>query len=252
MTTHSEARIEPYWFGRPEAEIRDAVAGRHEVWAAVPGYSRYEWCDKPVEVTRAGDTFTSQIRRVGEGFMVLKMNKLSSAGYRQVNVTNDARQRVTVDVAPMILLAHHPAFRGLDRFPDGLETRHNPVTGPLFNAYPEGLWPGTKEQNAGDKGPQDPQFPCRNHVTCGNMVHNEGKRCVPCTEAVGRQAAAMLDAGENLMAVAFRFGYTGPDWVFKLAVKCGGYQGTKAAALAQHPSLRQKLRLARLIRGDAL
>ena len=239
MTTQSEARIEPYWFGRPEQEIRGAVEARDETWGAVPGHGRYEWSDK------------GRIRRAADGRLM--KTRLLNSGYEAVNVIRDSDgKQVTVTVHSMVLLAHHPAFHGLAAFPDGLETRHNPATGPLFNVYPEGLWPGTKEQNAADKGPQEPQHPCRNHVTCGNMVHNEGKRCVPCTEAVGRQAAAMLGAGENLMAVAFRFGYTGPDWVFKLAVKCGGYQGTKAAALAQHPSLRQKLRLARLIRGDAL
>ena len=45
----------------------------------------------------------------------------------------------------MVLLAHHPAFAGLAAFPDGLETRHNPAVGDkLFNAYPEGIWPGTQ------------------------------------------------------------------------------------------------------------
>jgi hypothetical protein len=63
----------------------------------------------------------------------------------------------------------------------------------------------------------------------------------------------MLDAGANLMAVAELFGYTGPDWVHKLAVRHGGYQGTKAAALAQHPGLAQRMRLRVIARGcDAL
>ena len=84
------------------------------------------------------------------------------------------------------------------------------------------------------------------------MVHNQGRRCVACTEAVGREAAAMLDGGANLMTVAERFGYTGPDWVHKLAVKYGGYEGTKAAALAQHPTVTQRIRLrTRTRRGDA-
>lgn len=241
MTTHSEARIEPYWWGRPEAEIRAAVEARPEQWAPVPGYNRYLWSDKGrVRVSVNGKIMKTDV---------------NNSEYVTVKIIRDSDgKQVTKPVAYMEILAHHPAFRGLSEFPEGLETRHNPAVGDkLFNAYPEGLWPGTKEQNAGDKGPQEPQHPCRNHVTCGNMVHNEGKRCVPCTEAVGRQAAAMLDAGANLMTVAERFGYTGPDWVFKLAAKYGGHAGTKAAALAQHPTVTQRLRLRAITRrSDAL
>jgi hypothetical protein len=241
MTTPSDVgQIAPYWFGRPEQEIRAAAAVRDEAWAAVPGYARYEWSDKG-GIRRAADRRTMKTR-------------VLNSGYEAVNVIRDSDgKQVTVTVHAMVLLAHHPAFRGLDAFPAGLETRHNPVTGPLFNAYPEGLWPGTKAENAADKDEQEPQFECRNFVTCGNMVHNQGRRCVACTEAVGREAAVMLDGGANLMTVAERFGYTGPDWVHKLAVKYGGYAGTKAAALAQHPSVTQRLRLrARTRRGDAL
>lgn len=152
MTTQSE--IAPYWFGRPEQEIRAAVSARDEAWTMVPGYLRYEWSDKG-GIRRAID------RRA------MKTRTLNS-GYEAVNVIRDADgKQVCVLVHVMVLLAHHPAFRGLDAFPPGLETRHNPVTGPLFNAYPEGLWPGTKAQNAADKGDQEPQHPCRNAPEIG-------------------------------------------------------------------------------------
>lgn len=241
MTTHSDiGQITPHWWGRPEQEIRAAVAARDESWAAVSGYSRYEWSDKG----RFRVSASGRIMKIG----------VNNSGYGTAKVIRDSDgKQVTKPVAYMVILAHHPAFRGLSEFPEGMETRHNPPVGDkLFNAYPEGIWPGTKEQNAADKDPQDPQFECRNFATCGNMVHNEGKRCVPCTEAVGREAAAMLAAGANLMAVAARFGYTGPDWVFRLAVRYGGYEGTKAAALAQHPSIAQRVRLRARHRGDAL
>jgi NUMOD4 motif len=241
MTTHRDiGQIAPYWFGRTAQEVSDAVNDRAEQWAPVPGYSRYLWSDKG----RVRISVNGRIMRT----------RVSNSGYELVNVVRDGDGRqVTVTVHSMVLLAHHPAFRGLAAFPDGLETRHNPATGPLFNAYPEGLWPGTKEQNAADKAPQDPQFECRNFAACGNMVHNQGRRCVPCTEAVGRAAAVMLDAGANLMTVAERFGYSGPDWVHKLAVKYGGYAGTKAAALAQHPGVGQRIRLRAITRRcDAL
>jgi hypothetical protein len=237
--------IQPYWWGRPEAEIRAAAEAREEQWAPVPGYSRYEWSDK------------CRLRRVRDGYVMKVGDKRNNDGYVLVNVIRDSDGRqVTVAAAPMVLLAHHPSFHGLDKFPAGLETGHNPAVGDkTFNAYPEGIWPRTKGENNGpDKDPQDPLHPCRNAPACRNMVHNEGKRCTEaCVPAVGREAAAMLALGANLMTdVAARFDYKTPDWVFKLAVRYGGYQGTKAEALAQHPTLRQKLRLARLTRGNAL
>lgn len=237
--------IQPYWWGRSEAEIRAAAEAREEQWAPVPGYSRYEWSDK------------CRLRRVRDGYVMKVGDKRNNDGYVLVNVIRDSDGRqVTVAAAPMVLLAHHPAFHGLDRFPAGLETGHNPAVGDkAFNAYPEGIWPRTKAENNGlDKDQQDPLHPCRNFVTCGNMVHNEGKRCTEtCVPAVGREAVAMLALGANLMDVAARFGYAGPDWVFKLAVKYGGHEGTKAAALAQHPTVTQRVRLrARARRGDAL
>lgn len=230
--------IQPYWFSRTESEIRAAVDGRPETWASVPGWSGYEWSDKGRARSLDRTVGTRQYRGT-----ILKLNA-GSNGYLSHTARNDRGERCKPDVAPMVLLAHHPAFRGLARFPDGLETRHNPVMGSLFNAYPEGLWPGTRVQNEREKdAPPPPQHPCRNVEVCGNMVHHPGKRCVPCTEAVGREAAQLLGRGANLMAVAEHFGYTGPDWVYGLAVKYGRYEGSKSAALAQNPGMMQRVRL---------
>ena len=238
MTTHSDTRIEPYWFSRPEQEIRHSVAVRGETWGTVPGWSRYEWSDK------------GSARRAADG-RLMKTRTLNS-GYEAVNVVRDSDgKQVCVLVHVMVLLAHHPAFAGLAAFPAGLETRHNPVTGPLFNVYPEGLWPGTKAQNAGDKDEQEPQHPCRNAPACANMVATPGRRCVGCVEAVGREAAGLLRLGMPLQQVAERFGYTGPDWVYQLAVRHGGYEGSKADARTQRPGAVQRLRLIAR-RGDAL
>jgi len=252
MTAHSDTpqATGPFWFGKTEAEIRNAVDCRAERWFGVPGFGRYQWSDKGR--TRSVDCVVNGRAYRGQ---VLK-HRLDRYGYEIVNVRNDEGRQVTVPVAKMVLLAHHPAFRSLAAFPEGLQTRHNPVTGQQFNCYPEGLWPGTKLENEADKdAPPEPQFNCRNFVTCGNMVFHEGRRCVPCTEAVGREAAQLLGRGANLLAVAEHFGYSGPDWVWQLAVKHGGLdQGelSKAAALAQHPGMVQRVRLRRagLGRGD--
>jgi hypothetical protein len=229
MTTSYISQVDPYWFGRPKAEIRAAVEARLEQWAPVPGYQRYEWSDK------------GGIRRALHG-QIMKTRVINS-GYEAVKVIRDRdAKQVDVLVHQMVLLAHHPSFYGLAAFPAGLETRHNPSTGPLFNAYPEGLWPGTKTENAGDKPEQELQHPCRN--ACGNLVVTPGRRCVDCVMAVGREAAEVLRLGMPLQQVAERFGYTGPDWVYQLAVQYGGYEGTKADARTQRPTLTQRLRLA--------
>jgi hypothetical protein len=249
MTAHSDLTgIEPYWFGRTEQDIRAAVEAREESWASVPGYGWYEWSDKG-RARSLPRTIGS--RHVG-GTCPLKF-KPNNSGYLIHNVVPDAGKQVTVAVAPMVLLAHHPAFAGLSAFPAGLETRHNPAIGDkTFNAYPEGLWPGTKPENAADKGEQDPLHPCRNAPACANLVVTPGRRCVGCVTAVGREAAELLRLGMPLQQVAERFGYTGPDWVYQLAVRFGGYEGGRAEARTQRPGLAQRLRLAARRGSDAL
>ena len=251
MTTHSDER--PYWFTKTEMEIRNAVDTRAEQWAAVPGFSRYEWSDKGA-VRRLART-DDRGRHLKAGPHATRVHYRS--GYVITGAYSDVAGKVVTihNVGQMVLLAHHPAFAGLAELPPGIEARHNPVMGPLFNCYPEGLWPGTREQNEGDKPPAVPQHECRNFALCGGLVFREGSRCVPCTEAVGREAAQLLARGANLMAVAEHFGYSGPDWVFGLAVKHGGYEGSKAAALAQHPGMMQRVKLRaaglRLTQGEA-
>ena len=48
MTTHSDTGQDRAVLVRQDraAEISAAVNARDEAWAAVPGYSRYEWSDK--------------------------------------------------------------------------------------------------------------------------------------------------------------------------------------------------------------
>ena len=219
------AEIQPYWFSRTAEEITAAVEGRAEQWAAIPGFSRYEWSDK------------GAARRTADRYP-MKLGKRNKDGYVLLNVIRDDGKPVTVAVAPMVLLAHHPAFLGLDKFPDGLETRHNPAVGDkTFNAYPEGIWPGTKLDNAQDqfrsgrtRAVPRPERAC---IRCGGMFTAKGRRCPGCREDIGRQAAAMLNAGVNLDVVNVRSGYRNPEYVYELAVTYGGYEGTLERAQAQ-------------------
>jgi hypothetical protein len=167
-------------------------------------------------------------------------------GYLWVKPYDDDGKRQTRSVHSLVLLG----FAG--PCPAGMESRHLDDD-PLNNRWRPGstdgqvraaggnLVYGTKKQQAADKAangnpPGAPRtFPCVNHDRCGGMVTNQGRRCLECVAAVGREAAGMLRGGMGLQEVAEHFGYTGPDWVYSLAVKHGGYEGSKAEARMQQP-----------------
>jgi len=113
--------------------------------------------------------------------------------------------------------------------PRGMEACHSKA-GPQFNWWPEGVRWDTKPANEAEKDepptPPEPSFPCKNAPACPNLVVNEGRRCLDCVTEVGRQAAAMLNAGVVLFDVREHFGYKGDKWVFDLAVRYGGYAGS--------------------------
>ncbi len=219
---------------------------RPEKWKPVPGWSAYEASDCSVW-QRAGDgklaQVTGGIRSVDRmsGARRLKGQPIrarilaNSGGYAAVDLTDDTGTRRTMLVHRVILAAH-------DRpCPPGMETLHS-ERGPLWNRYPEDIRWGTKPENAADKPappvPPEPTFECVNHARCGNLVVNQGRRCLDCVAEVGRESAGMLNAGMPLQEVAEHFGYTGGDWVYQLAVRHGGYEGTKAQARMQRPDHR--------------
>lgn len=121
--------------------------------------------------------------------------------------------------------------------PEGMETCHSD-RGPAFNWWPEGIRWGTKPENHADKVAAgtatvpEPSFDCRNAPACGNKVMTRGRRCIACVKQVGADAAALLNAGTPLEQVATRFG-NGADWIFRLAVEYGGYEGTRTQARLQ-------------------
>ena len=159
--------------------------------------------------------------------------RLDDDGYVRINLRCDSTdpghdRRHT-------LSGHRVVLTTFDRpCPPGMEACHSD-RGPAFNWWPEGIRWDTKPANEADKpvppGPPVPQYPCLNAPLCSSLVIHEGRRCRACVAAVGREAAQLLRRGVNLMDVAQRYGYTGPDWVFKLAVERGRYAGTTS----EHP-----------------
>jgi len=167
-------------------------------------------------------------------------------GYVLVNIrcdsTDPEHNRVhTVTMHKIVLYT----FAGVPAA--GQEACHS-NRGPAFNWFPEGVRWGTKPENHADMvaagtAVVPASFPCRNYVRCGGTVKTQGRRCVECVADVGMHAGQMLAFGMPLQQVAERFGYTGDDWVFKLAVEHGRYDGTKAEARVQRPRLSQRVAL---------
>jgi len=193
--------------------------------------------------------------------------RVSNRGYALVDYQNAEGKRVTRSAHSVML----ETFAG--KCQEGQQSRHYDDN-PLNNRWR----PGTEEEsrkaggnlfygngsdqhrdkirnNNGVPPPVPaPAYDCINHSQCAGRVRSEGRRCVPCVEQVGRDAADMLQRGENLLKVAQRFGYTGTDWVYSLAVKHGKYRGTKAEASTQRLGWSRRVAVTvrkRLRRGDA-
>ena len=204
-------------------------------WRPIDGCPGYEVCDRGEARSLDRTIGGRQLRGV------TLATRISNRGYVLVDVRDANGVKHTRTMHSLVL----NAFAGPPR--PGEEARHW-NDDPLDNRWPENLLWGTKPQNAADKvrngSPPTsvrPTYECLNFATCGNTVINEGRRCPACVQQVGVDAAAMLARGVNLMDVADHFGYTGPDWVHKLAVEYGGCTLTKRAALVQRPSRAQRL-----------
>ena len=237
------------------AIIEQRLQERPETWRPVAPmdgctFSGYEGSDKG----RARSVDRKQGNRQLQGKVLA--TRRDGDGYILVNIRCDStdpdHNRVhTIQMHKIVLTTFDKAC------PPGMETRHS-RRGPAFNWWPEGIRWGTKPDNHADQVEAGtavmPEYPCRNHARCGGTVKTEGRRCVACVAEVGRDAAALLNAGMGLADVAARFGYKGDDWVFKLAAE-HGYAGTKAQARAQNPRITQRIRLralsARLARERA-
>jgi len=155
-------------------------------------------------------------------------------GYAQVNIRCDsadpAHNRVhTVTMHKLVLTTFDKPC------PRGMEACHSPK-GPAFNWWPEGVRWGTKPENHADQveagtAVVPEAFPCRNAPACGNMVRSEGRRCLACVKQVGVDVAAMFRAGQTDQDAAGRHGNS-PDWLYRVAVEHGGYEGDRASVHA--------------------
>ena len=217
------------------------VSDQHaETWKPLPApFSKYEW---------RADGFGPDQRpiRRADAAAGLATTVSNHGGYLMVKPYDDDGKRQTRSVHSLVLLG------GAGPCPAGLQSRHLDDD-PLNNRWAPGatddevranggnLVYGSGPQNAADKYrrglPRTPAatHPCINHDRCGGLVANPGRRCLPCAQEVGVQAAALLNKGVNLKDVTARLGYQTPEWVHKLARNHGGYAGTLAVALAQRP-----------------
>ena len=192
-------------------------------WKSWPGFSKYE---------ASKDSGVIRNRRTGKALAVT----LDDDGYERLNLYADDGMRPNLSVARIVLTAH-------DRAPEPREEACHGPGGQRDNRLVNLRWDSREaneqEKVAAGNGPKpNPTYPCKDG--CGALVINEGRRCVDCVGSVKAEAAAMLNRGINLMDVADHFGYSGTEWVWKLAVE-GGCELTKRQALTQQPSLSQRV-----------
>ena len=213
-----------------------------QIHDAAPGY----------EVNWDGD-FRALERTVGSRVYPAQplATTVNNRGYEMVKYRNADGERVTRTVHSVML---NTFVKG--GIPTGKQSRHLDDN-PRHNSWRPGseeesrkaggnLFVGDgrdqhrdKVRNGGTPPPPGPQHDCigvPDHGRCSGKVANEGRRCLPCVEQVGREAAQMLRSGENLLKVAQHFGYQGTRWTYQLAQKHGGYTGTEAQALTQKRS----------------
>lgn len=214
-----------------------------ETWKPLPpvdgcAFTRYEASDTGRARTAAGDPVSTRLHK--DGYLL--------ADFRCDDPAACKRKKRGVHTFTMhkVVLA---AFAGPR--PAGMQGSHLHGN-PAWNWVPEGV--GYEDQPANERRkttrpvPPDPTYPCRNAPSCPNLVINEGRRCLACVAETGRQAAEMLRTGKPLQEVAEHFGYTGGDWVYKLAVQHGGYGKSKAEARTQRPQLTGwRAKVARLV-----
>ena len=205
-----------------EAALAELEASRADgTWKTWPNFSRYE----------ASHRGHIRNRRTGK---ILAVSP-DDDDYLRLNLYADDGTRPNVSVARCVLTAH-------DRAPEpGEEACHGGA--PDDDRWPDKIRWDDKAGNEHDKiaagttPKPNPTYPCKDG--CGALVITEGRRCVECVGRVRVEAVAMLNRGENLYIVADHFGYTGVDWVWKLAVE-GGCTLTKRQALTQHPKRSQR------------
>lgn len=213
-----------------------------ETWKDIPGFPGYQ-ADRDGRYRSLDRTLASGRRVKGKTLATRPNNR----GYLLVDLRDAEGNKVTRSAHTVTLETHAGAC------PPGMEARHldddprrntwRPGREDESRAQGGNLFWGTKEdnhrdkvRNGGAKPPPGPAFDCVNHERCRGKVANEGRRCLPCVEQVGRDAADMLRRGENLLKVVQHFGYSGTRWTYQIAVRHGGFQGTEAQALTQHRS----------------
>ncbi len=216
-----------------------------ETWTPLPPpFSKYE-------VSPGGSGRDQRpVRRIGGKPLATTVN--NHGGYLMVKVYDDTGTRQTKTVHSLVLLGcagpRPPGQESRHLDDDQLNNRWAPgATREEVQAAGGNLMYGDKVANTRDKADNGRPaavakvHPCVNYIRCGGMVVNQGRRCLPCAQEIGRQAAAMLNAGVNLEVVTARLGYQTPEWVHKLARNHGGYTGTLAAARSQHPRWSQRV-----------
>ena len=189
-------------------------------WETVPGCSSYR-ASTHGEVWSVDRRLPDGRRRTGQRIKTRPNN----SGYQLITLTNDAGERVTVTLHSVILTT----FDG--ERPDGQTARHldHNTWAPGATAEERmaaggnlmwGTWP---EQVAdqfrnGGRVPAEPK-PLKHCIICGDVFETPGRRCHDCLDTIGREAAALLNAGTPLARCCEVLRYPSAEGLLKLAAK---------------------------------
>jgi hypothetical protein len=161
----------------------------------------------------------------------------SNRGYALVDLRDAEGKRLTRSAHSVVL----ETFAGAR--PTGMESRHYDDNGQNNRWRPGGekesraaggnLFWGTEHQNrVVDRARNRPPAPAkpkpqRGCARCGGPFEGNGRRCHPCVESIGRDAAARLARGETLAAAMKALDYPSAEGLHLLAVKYGRYGARK-------------------------
>lgn len=156
---------------------------------------------------------------------ILMKTKISgTTPYPELKVTDDSGTPRTMGVHVLVLLAH----RGQPK-PGQMASHINDV--PTDNRLENLVWEDqpANERRKFDNGrprpvppPRKPAEP-RACVRCGDPVRTNGRRCSPCVQWIGEEAALLLESGVDLDKVGEMLDYPHLSGLHKLARVHGGY-----------------------------
>ena len=196
--------------------------GPDEWWAPYPGARNYFFSAagrvRSVDRTIKGKRYTGQILAQRPSNRPPGMPP--ERRYRLANIILDDGTRKTVTVHAGVALSRTAGGRRPVRDGVALEVCHNDDHGG-HNWFANLRWDdpdGNRKDRYGEPAPPKPARLC---ILCGDPVKTNGKRCTPCVDLIGANAAIALSQGHEPAVVAQMLDYPHEEGLIRLAIKHG-------------------------------